>query len=91
MRNVNLDICVEKVSLINLQLCFGARWENIDCKCPWMESSLENNLELWNCGRNQRAGQTLGPSMQRAAHHAKKTVIKEGRSERKREKLKDSE
>jgi hypothetical protein len=33
----------------------------------------------------KRAGETLGPSMQRAAPHAKKTVIKEGRSGRKRE------
>lgn len=58
------------------------------CKYPGRDiHRAANNLELWNHREteNERAGETLGTSMQRAAPYAKKTVMKEGRSGRKRE------
>jgi 3-hydroxyacyl-CoA dehydrogenase len=45
-------------------------------------------LTIWNFGimkNEKRAGETLGQSMQRAAPHAKKRIIKEGRLGQKRE------
>lgn len=59
------------------------------CKYPGRDiHRAANNLELWNHREteNERAGETLGTSMQRAAPYAKKTVMKEPvRTEERRE------